>query len=241
MTYRLVPVSCGVLVLTALRFTAVNATPTGSATAAADARPCDIFAAGSTPCVAAHSLVRALFATFDGPLYRVKRASDNTTAMIGVDTPGGYADAAVQDRFCKGSDCIVDMIMDQTTNENHLLVGVGGDVATGPGGRAAPDFGLNASRLPITLQGHKIYGAYVEPGTQARARAHAHAHAHAHTHTRTRTRAHAHAHAHTQVWDIARTTQTTSPVQGWRRGTNPRLSTWWQAARTSTALVVSTM
>ena len=29
---------------------------------------CDIFAAGGTPCVAAHSLTRALFAAYDGPL-----------------------------------------------------------------------------------------------------------------------------------------------------------------------------
>jgi hypothetical protein len=155
-------VSCGALALTAVQLTpVVDATTTA---AYADARPCDIFAAGGTPCVAAHSLVRALFAAFDGPLYRVKRTLDNETATIGVATTGGFADASVQDRLCNGSDCIVDMIMDQTANKNHLLVGVGGDVATGPGGRAAPDFGVNASRLPITLQGHRVYGAYVEPG-----------------------------------------------------------------------------
>lgn len=127
-------------------------------------RSCDIFGAAGTPCVAAHSLVRALFVAFDGPLYRVKRVSDNKTSMIGVTAAGGYADAAAQDSFCQRSDCIIDMIMDQTENENHLIVGIGGDVATGPGGRAAPDFGVNASQLPITLHGHKVYGAYVEPG-----------------------------------------------------------------------------
>eukprot|EP01084_Bolivina_argentea_P047550 87622_1 len=37
--------------------------------------PCDIFASGGTPCVAAHSTVRALFGDFNGPLYQIKRAS----------------------------------------------------------------------------------------------------------------------------------------------------------------------
>lgn len=62
--------------------------------------PCDIFATGSTPCVAAHSTVRALFGAFDGPLYQVKRASDNATKDISVTSTGGYADAAAQVRIC---------------------------------------------------------------------------------------------------------------------------------------------
>ena len=37
-------------------------------------RPCDIYAAGNTPCVAAHSTVRALFGSYSGNLYQVKRA-----------------------------------------------------------------------------------------------------------------------------------------------------------------------
>ena len=62
--------------------------------------PCDIFATGSTPCVAAHSTVRALYGAFNGPLYQVKRASDNKTIDIGVVSTGGYADAASQ-VYCK--------------------------------------------------------------------------------------------------------------------------------------------
>ena len=125
--------SCTVLLLSAV------------ADATASTLPCDILATTGTPCVAAHSMVRALFAGFNGSLYRVKRVSDNETATIGVASPGGYASASAQDSFCSGVDCIVDMIMDQTENKNHLLVGIGGDVATGPGGRAAPDLGVNAS------------------------------------------------------------------------------------------------
>ena len=58
--------------------------------------PCDIFESGNTPCVAAHSTVRALFATYDGPLYQVRRSSDNTTLNISVTSTGGYADATSQ-------------------------------------------------------------------------------------------------------------------------------------------------
>jgi hypothetical protein len=34
---------------------------------------CDIYSAASTPCVAAHSTVRAPYANYSGPLYQVKR------------------------------------------------------------------------------------------------------------------------------------------------------------------------
>src|SRR6266702_2061096 len=40
--------------------------------------PCDIYAAGGTPCEAAYSSTRALFASYDGPLYQVQRASDSS-------------------------------------------------------------------------------------------------------------------------------------------------------------------
>jgi hypothetical protein len=46
-------------------------------------RPCDIYAAGNTPCVASHSTVRSLNAKYSGGLYQVKRASDNATENIG--------------------------------------------------------------------------------------------------------------------------------------------------------------
>ena len=51
---------------------------------AAGTQPCDIYAAGGTPCVAAHSTTRALYGAYNGPLYQVRRASDNTTRDIGV-------------------------------------------------------------------------------------------------------------------------------------------------------------
>ena len=44
--------------------------------------PCDVYAAAGTPCVAAHSLTRALFGAYGGRLYTVQRASDNKTADV---------------------------------------------------------------------------------------------------------------------------------------------------------------
>ena len=54
--------------------------------------PCDIYGAAGTPCVAAHSTTRALYASYNGPLYQVKRQSDGKTLDIGIvasdaDTP----------------------------------------------------------------------------------------------------------------------------------------------------------
>src|ERR1700745_3772868 len=50
---------------------------------AAGTGPCDIYASGGTPCVAAHSTTRALYGSYNGNLYQVKRSSDNSTLNIG--------------------------------------------------------------------------------------------------------------------------------------------------------------
>src|SRR4051812_35233121 len=81
--------------------------------------PCDIYAAAGTPCVAAHSTTRALYASYNGPLYEVKRQSDNAVKDIGVVQPsasdaGGYADAAAQDAFCAHTICWITRLYDQS-------------------------------------------------------------------------------------------------------------------------------
>ncbi|MET7334951.1 arabinofuranosidase catalytic domain-containing protein [Nonomuraea sp. NPDC005650] len=53
---------------------------------AAASQSCDIYAAGGTPCVAAHSTTRALYAAYNGALYQVRRSSDNATQNIGNGT-----------------------------------------------------------------------------------------------------------------------------------------------------------
>ena len=69
------------------------------ASQAAGTLPCDLYGVAGTPCVAAHSTTRALYASYNGPLYQVMRQSDGKKLNIGVvkasgSDAGGYADAA---------------------------------------------------------------------------------------------------------------------------------------------------
>ena len=103
-------------------------------TRGACAAPCDIYAAGGTPCAAAHSVVRALFSGYSGRLYQLKRFNDNSTLDIKAVGPHGLADTASHDAFCAGAPvaaheaeayperaaCVVWQIYDQTPNGNHL-------------------------------------------------------------------------------------------------------------------------
>jgi hypothetical protein len=122
-----------------------------TASAGGHALPCDIYRADKTPCVAAHSMVRALYKSYDGPLYEVQRSSDNRTADIGVLTKGGYADAAAQDAFCAGTHCIVTKIYDQSPQNNYLSIETAG-------GNGPADHGAVADALPVSIGGHRVYG-----------------------------------------------------------------------------------
>ncbi|KAJ5100554.1 hypothetical protein N7456_006606 [Penicillium angulare] len=127
------------------------------------AGPCDIYAAGDTPCVAAHSTTRALFDDFDGSLYQVSRASDGTTTDIAPLTAGGVADAASQDTFCASTTCNITIIYDQSGNGNDLSQAPPGGAAEGPesGGY---DSLSDATAAPITLNGQAAYGVKIVPG-----------------------------------------------------------------------------
>jgi uncharacterized protein (DUF2141 family) len=94
----------------------------GAPPAAAASLPCDIYASGGTPCVAAHSTTRALYASYNGALYQVRRASDGTTTNISTLSAGGYANAAAQDSFCAGTTCVITEIYDQSGHGNNLTV-----------------------------------------------------------------------------------------------------------------------
>jgi hypothetical protein len=132
--------------------------------------PCDLYARVGTPCVAAHSTTRALYASYDGPLYQVRRLSDQQVKDIGVVSAtagpvpdaGGYADAAAQDAFCAHTTCLITKIYDQSSMHNDL---------TQPprGGFSGPAMGgFNnlpiADMAPVTLGGHKVYGVFIAPG-----------------------------------------------------------------------------
>ncbi len=132
--------------------------------------PCDIYAAANAPCVAAHSTTRALYASYNGPLYQVLRQSDGKTLDIGVVRPaaspvpdaGGYANAAAQDAFCANTYCWITTIYDQSPKHNNL-------VQAPRGGFSGPAMGgFNnlpiADMAPVTVMGHKAYGVFIEPG-----------------------------------------------------------------------------
>ena len=132
--------------------------------------PCDIYAAASDPCVAAYSTTRALFASYNGPLYQVLRQSDGKTLDIGVvpatATPwpdaGGYANAAAQDAFCASTYCWITTLYDQSPKHNDLVQAPRGHFS-------GPALGGNnnlpiADAAPITVMGHKAYGVFIVPG-----------------------------------------------------------------------------
>jgi hypothetical protein len=130
---------------------------------AATTGPCDIYASGGTPCVAAHSTTRALYGSYNGPLYQVKRSSDSTTRDIGVLSAGGTANAAAQDTFCAGTTCLITVLYDQSGKGNHLTQAPPGNwPGPAPGGW---DNLADATAAPITVGGQKAYGVYISPGT----------------------------------------------------------------------------
>ncbi|HEX4067527.1 MAG TPA: arabinofuranosidase catalytic domain-containing protein [Acidobacteriaceae bacterium] len=132
--------------------------------------PCDIYAAAGDPCVAAHSTTRALYAAYDGPLYRIVRQSDGRALDIGIVRPivspvpdaGGYADAAAQDRFCANTYCWITRIYDQSPQHNDLTQPPRGGFS-GPAMGGFDNVPL-ADMAPITIMGHKVYGVFIEPG-----------------------------------------------------------------------------
>jgi len=135
---------------------AITAAPAPPA-AGAPLGPCDIYAADGGPCVAAHSTVRALFGTYSGPLYQLKKL-DGTPHDIVPLAPGGLANAADQDTFCGTDACTISIIYDQSGQGNHLTQAPPGGAKPTPGNEA------NAKAIPITLKGQKVYGVHIVSG-----------------------------------------------------------------------------
>ncbi|HZR20641.1 MAG TPA: arabinofuranosidase catalytic domain-containing protein [Verrucomicrobiae bacterium] len=137
------------------------------ASAARPEGPGDTYAAAGTPCVAAHSTTRALYAAYNGPLYQVMRQSDGKTLDIGVvqsstTDAGGYANAIAQDAFCANTYCWITTIYDQSGHGNHLVQAPRGGFS-GPAMGGFNNLPL-ADMAPITIRGHKVYGVFIEPG-----------------------------------------------------------------------------
>ena len=130
--------------------------------------PCDIYASGGTPCVAAYSVARALYSSYDGALYAVNR-SDGETMDIRTAAPGGFADAAAQDAFCSSTECTILHIYDQSPRGNDLAIAPGGGTRLPFDKRSKPDRGCNASAAPIKAGAggdaeSSVYAARFEEG-----------------------------------------------------------------------------
>jgi hypothetical protein len=119
--------------------------------------PCDIYAEDGGPCVAAHSTARALYASYAGPLYQVKKDNGMTQDIVPL-APGGLADSAAQDTFCGVDHCTISIIYDQSGWSNHLTSAPGG------GAKPTPANEANAKSLSATFGGKKVYGVHVVPG-----------------------------------------------------------------------------
>jgi hypothetical protein len=115
--------------------------------------PCDIYQTASTPCAAAHSTVRALYAAYNGPLYQVRKGSSTKDIPVLAD---GYVDISVQDSFCSGGTCTISILYDQSTNKNDLV--------KSPKALWLPNGGdeVNATLASIKINGHTAHGIYVD-------------------------------------------------------------------------------
>ena len=120
--------------------------------------PCDIYAAANTPCVAAHSTVRALYGAYTGKLYQVRR-SDNTTKDILTLAAGGVADTAPQDTFCSGSTCVITVLYDQSGKGNDMWYQGSAEVPASTSSSPA-----KATTESLNVGGHKVYSLYINPG-----------------------------------------------------------------------------
>lgn len=132
--------------------------------ALAAANPCDIYAAGGTPCVAAHSTTRALYKSYSGPLYQLQRGSDGAVEDVLPITPGGAANGNHQDEFCKLTSCNINIIYDQSGHFNHLTQAPPGGAAQGPEANGY-DYLSGATGAPVALNGNKAYGVFISPFT----------------------------------------------------------------------------
>ena len=117
--------------------------------------PCDILDAAGNKCVAAHSTVRALYAKYGGPLYRVIRPN-NASVNISALGPGGFADIAAHEKFCGAGDCVIANIFDQSPQGNHLYQRISDGVVHKM---------VNASRHKISVAGGaEVFGMWFDPG-----------------------------------------------------------------------------
>jgi non-reducing end alpha-L-arabinofuranosidase len=126
--------------------------------------PCDILESAKTPCVAAYSMVRAIYKAYNGPAYQVRsKANTSSTKDVPLLEAGGIADSKVQDDFCAASGCTLSKIYDQSPKGNHLALTpdvywltLTGTTRAGGGGRQKEADVKNNPK--ITVNGKPVYG-----------------------------------------------------------------------------------
>ncbi|KAF2163466.1 carbohydrate-binding module family 42 protein [Zasmidium cellare ATCC 36951] len=106
----------------------------------------------------------SLFDSYNDPLYQIKRGSDNQTLPIYPLQAGGIANASAQDSFCANTTCVISIIYDQTSNGNNLTQAPPGSAAKGPNPGGLDDLVL-AAGAPITVNGQKAYGVFIQPNS----------------------------------------------------------------------------
>lgn len=125
--------------------------------------PCDIYAAGGTPCYAAHSTVRALYDSYTDPLYEIIRGSDGATEDV-FPLSNGVAQISTLESFCDGTTCLISTIYDQSGSGNHLTQAPPGGAAQGPDS-GGYDFLATPIGAPVYVSGSKAYGVFISPNT----------------------------------------------------------------------------
>mmetsp|Transcript_22145 Transcript_22145/g.66549 ORF Transcript_22145/g.66549 Transcript_22145/m.66549 type:complete len:363 (+) Transcript_22145:67-1155(+) len=117
--------------------------------------PCDILAVAGNRCVAAHSTVRALYAKYSGPLYKVTRPN-NASTNISVVAPGGFADITAHEKFCAAADCVIANVFDQSPEGNHLYQRISDGVVHKM---------VNASQHKVSVAGGaEVFGMWFDQG-----------------------------------------------------------------------------
>ncbi len=127
--------------------------------------PCDVYAAGNTPCVSAYSLVRALSSSYAGPLYQVRRGAPNALQNTGVGgqtqdigiLANGFADDAAHAAFCGTQTCTVSVLYDQSGQGNHLTVAKAGCYT----GTASED-DWESTTVALRVGGNDVRGLFME-------------------------------------------------------------------------------
>ncbi|HEX7508392.1 MAG TPA: arabinofuranosidase catalytic domain-containing protein [Polyangia bacterium] len=135
--------------------------------------PGDIAKAAGTPMVAAHSMTRAMFDSYTGPLFKALRVSDKQEKDIGIVAATGLVDLSDLSTFCSATTCKVSTLYDQSGNGNDMWKGDTAANAPMDNGEAAKLCDLldieywqmsDGTKVPLALEhGYEAGKSYKSP------------------------------------------------------------------------------